>query len=139
MSSFKNQALARDLRARLSAMVAGLTITETVDSFFNPILFLSAGGETMYITITVEPDPSGGVDGLNLTQTRYSPAQITILRATAVGNEILRTLAVSESARSGCKVLVYEIASVPPSFSLTGATEVAVIPSNAWSPLTLSE
>jgi len=139
MTSFKNQAMARDLRARLEAMCPGLTVTETTDANFNPILYLSAAGEDMFLTIQVEPDPSGGVDGLNLTQTLYSPAQIILLRETAVGNEVLRTLAVSESARSGCKVLVYEVASLPGSFSLSGASEVAVIPSNAWHPLTLSE
>ena len=141
MSAFKAQAISRELRQRIEAAASGLTITEAQDSSFMPILKIVKGGETIYVKTEVEPNPSGGVDALDLQQRIYSPHRLTILRleAAALVDAELRELVTAEATKAGAKTLIYEVDPVPASYDLTGAALIAEIKSNQWHPLTLSE
>lgn len=139
MTAFKAQAMARDLHSRLEAAYPGVTITYSLDPNAMPILAVATSLETLFIKIEVEPDQTGAVNGLNIAQTVYSPHQATILRDSTISDIGLRAVCDAETARSGTKLLIYEIHPLPASYNLAGATLVATVKSNQWNPMTLSE
>jgi hypothetical protein len=140
MAAFKAQAMSRELRQRLEAALSGLSIIESQDSGAMPILKIVKGSETVFVKTEVDGNPSGGVDGLDLSQRQYSPHRMTILRdGDTISDQEMREKITAECARAGCKVLLYEINPLPSAYDLTGATLKATLKSNQWHPLTLSE
>jgi len=140
MSAFKAQAMARNLVQRLKAQVAPtLTVTQTLDANSMPIIKLEKGSESIFIKIEVEANASGGVNAVGAAQERYSPHSVTLLRDTTPADADLREKATSEALKLGSKLSLYEVAAMPPSYDLTGASLIAVIPSDPYNTLTLSE
>jgi hypothetical protein len=138
MAQFKSQAHARELKQRLSLLVSGLSISENVDSNGMESLKLVKGSETIFIKIDVS-DNAGRVDGLGLPQRVYSPHICKILRGDTPSDLALREIVVAACAKLGMKLEIYEIATLPSSFDLTGANLIVSIPSDEIHGLTLSQ
>jgi hypothetical protein len=138
MAQFKSQAHARELKQRLSLLVSGLSISENVDSNGMESLKLVKGSETIFIKIDVS-DNAGRVDGLGLPQRVYSPHICQILRDNTPSDLALREIVVAACAKLGMKLEIYEIATLPSSFDLTGANLIVSIPSDEIHGLTLSQ
>jgi len=140
MSAFKAQAMARNLQQRLKAQVAPtLTITQTLDANSMPILKLAKGGETIFIKIEVEQNPSGGVNAVGMAQESYSPHAVSILRDSTATDQDLREKASSEAVKLGSKVNLFEVNPLPSVYDLTGASLAASISSDPYNKLTQSE
>lgn len=140
MSEFKAQAHARELKQRLSLSVSGLTISEDVDANGFPILKFVKGSETIFVKISTLAMPSGRVDGLGLPQRAYSPHQVQMLQdEDTISDKELRAKALAACAKLGMKLELWEKATLPSSFDLTGATLAASIPSDEIHPLTMSQ
>jgi hypothetical protein len=140
MSAFKAQAMARNLVQRLKAQVAPtLTVTQTLDANSMPIIKLEKGSESIFIKIEVEANASGGVNAVGVSQEKYSPHSVTLLRDAVAADADLREKATSEALKLGSKLSLYEVAAMPSSYDLTGASLIAVIPSDPYNALTLSE
>ena len=138
MSNFKAQAHERELKQRLALSLAGAVFSESLDADGFPQLSVIRGAETLFIKISAL-DNAGRVDGLGLPQRVYSPHKCQILQATAAVDAELRAKAFAACAKLGMKLELFEIALLPPSFDLTGASLVASIPSDEINPLTQSQ
>lgn len=137
MSVFKANAIARNLKERLEASLSDASIsTELSDSF--PVIRVVRGTETILIKVDAF---SPIVDSVNLvgnSQEVYAPHKIIILRDNSPSDAPLREVVSAEVAKSGSTFEIYEIASMPASFSLTGATLLVKVLGNPWYPVHLS-
>lgn len=137
MSVFKANAIARNLKERLEASLANATITsENSDSF--PVIRVVRGSETVLIKVDVFVPVVDLTNLVGNNQEIYAPHRLIILRDNSPSDVPLREVVTAEVAKSGSTFEIYEIASMPPSFSLTGATLIVKILGNPWHPVHLS-
>lgn len=139
MANFKAQAHMRELAQRLSLSISGATITQSLDANGMPEAKVVKGSETIFIKIT-DLGNAGRVDGLGLPQRAYSPHQVQILQdLDTISDKDARAKVLAACAKLGMKLQLWEKATLPASFDLTGATQVAEIPSDEINPLTMSQ
>jgi hypothetical protein len=139
MANFKAQAHSRELRQRLSLQISGAAITESIDANGYPEVKVVSGSETIFIKIT-DLGNAGRVDGLGLPQRAYSPHQVQILQdSDTVSDAAARAKVLAACAKLGMKLELWEKATLPASFDLTGASLTASIPSDEVNPLTMSQ
>ncbi len=138
MSEFKAQAHMRELKQRLQLAIAGAVLTDSLDAQGLPALKIEKGGETIHVKISTEGN-AGRVDGLGLAQRSYSPHKAQLLQDDTAADKDARAKTLAACAKLGMKLEIYEIASVPASFDLTGATLVSAIASDEIHPLTMSQ
>jgi hypothetical protein len=138
VSQFKAQAHSRELKQRLSLSLSGATFSEALDAAGLPQLKIVKGSETMHVAIILDSN-AGRVDGLGLPQRVYSPHICQMLQDDAASDLEMRAKVLAACAKLGMKLEVWEIATVPASFDLTGATKTATIASDEINPLTVSQ
>lgn len=155
MSSFKAQAMARNLREHLELSVKGASFGEANDAGYFPILLVEVGAgltrEAILVKIDMLPDIAQHKDGLDLPQRLFSPHRISILREDAAGAEgikqpELRERVTAACAAMGAKVRILEKEGVSletdaANYSDVGATLVAEINADVrqQNPLTNSQ
>ena len=147
---FKSQAISRDLAVRLKNRIAGLEITEDLDSDRFPTLKCTVAAESVFIRISTDFERSeddGHVDALGLAQTVYAPHKAELLQEeesttplTATYLE-LQAKALFELSKLGTKLIIKSGAGVKDDTNFADAetaatTIVAEIRSNDINPLT---
>lgn len=140
MAFAKAQAMSRNFSDRLQASISGVTYAQYLDAASMPETLYTKGSENIWVKMETEPDAAAPVDALGLTQRLYSPHRVTLLQdGDTVSDKELRAKVLDLAGKQGCKVLLYEINTLPATYTLAGATLVATIPSDPWNPLTQSE
>jgi hypothetical protein len=130
MSVFKAQAHARELKQRLSLLIAGAVITSSLDSSGQPETKIVSGAETIFVKISLQGN-AGRVDALGMPQTVYSPHQCQILQdGDTVSDKNARAIVLSACTKLAMKMELWEINTLPSSFDLTGATLISSIPAD---------
>lgn len=127
MTLFKAQALMRNLKQELLEVLAGVAFTDSTDSNGMPILKLVASSETIFVKIEVDDPNDGRVNSVGVAQTRYSPHKSTLLQSSTATSKLVRYVTEAKVIQQGTKVLMYEIASLPSNYDLSGATLIATI------------
>lgn len=137
---FKAQAMMRDLKQRLQLTVAGsVTYTDSLDANNFPSLKVVKGSETIFVHIE-DVGNAGRVDGLGLAQRAYSPHKVQILQdLDTISDRDLRAKVLAESVKCGAETELWEKATLPSTFDLSGATLQATIKSDAINPLTAQQ
>lgn len=139
MSLFKAQAHMRELKQRLSLLIAGAAITDALDSNGMPSIKLVKSSETIFVHIDTY-DNAGRVDGLGLPQRSYSPHKVQILRdSDTISAQSVRDTVLAACSKLGMKLEVWEQASLPASFDISSATLALSLPSDEVNPLTMSQ
>lgn len=137
MTAFKAQGHMRKFKETLTALLSGVTYVDSFDASFNPITLLTSAGESIYVAIAPVSN-AGRVDSLGLSQTSYSPHQVTILQVPSANgtdfNTRYQTLACATAI--GAKSLIYEINPLPGSYTLSGAALVSTIYPDPFNKLT---
>lgn len=129
--AFKSAAMARGLKQEIELTVPGVVIEESMDSAHFPIMKFVKGSETIFVKIETK-ESAGRVDGIGLPQRMYSPHEIVMLQdSDTVSDKNLRYHLMASVAKMGSKISVYEIATMPADFTLTGATLVSTIKSDS--------
>lgn len=136
---FKAQAHMRELKQRLQLSQAGAVFSDDLDASGNPIMKMTVGSEIQFVKIEAV-DNAGRVDGLGLAQRSYSPHKCTILRdSDTISDLAARERLSAACAKLGMKLEIWQIASLPVSFDLTGATKAVELGSDEQHPLTKSQ
>ena len=139
MAAFKAQAHMRDLKQRLSLQLAGVAFEDSLDANSNPIVKLSHNSEIIFIKIE-DKGNAGRVDGLGLPQRAYSPHKCEILQdSDTVSSAEARAKTLAACAKMGMDVELWEKATLPAQFDLTGASLTAKIPADEINSLTNSQ
>lgn len=140
MTAFKAQAHQRELKQRLTLQTKGLVVVESLDSAGMPIAKYTKGSEVIWVKIETLPNASAPVDSLGLAQRLYSPHRVQILRdSDTISDAAFRELVTAACGKLGMKMEIWQQATLPSSFDLSGATKVADIAADEVNSLTLSQ